>query len=95
MTRPIKAFTAEFVWQMLMGLPSQALGLALCSAMSALGLDVVAKVEAKDFGAESKVRAFGMPFLSYTTLTSWHRRCNASRRLTVESRVHVFLPNWT
>ncbi|KAM9843156.1 serine/threonine-protein kinase SMG1 [Aulostomus maculatus] len=55
MTRPIKAFTAEFVGQMLMGLPSQALGLALCSTLSALGLDVVAQVEAKDFGAESKV----------------------------------------
>lgn len=56
MTRPIKVFTAEFVRQMLMGLPSQALGLALCSTLSALGLDVVAQVEAKDFGAESKVR---------------------------------------
>ncbi|KAM6905670.1 serine/threonine-protein kinase SMG1 [Xenentodon cancila] len=55
MTRPIKAFTAEFVRQMLMGLPSQALGLALCSTLSTLGLDVVAQVEAKDFGAESKV----------------------------------------
>uniref|UniRef100_A0A3B4V3S0 non-specific serine/threonine protein kinase n=1 Tax=Seriola dumerili TaxID=41447 RepID=A0A3B4V3S0_SERDU len=55
MTRPIKAFTAEFVRQMLMGLPSQALGLALCSTLSALGLDVVTQVEAKDFGAESKV----------------------------------------
>ncbi|XP_041828579.1 serine/threonine-protein kinase SMG1 isoform X2 [Melanotaenia boesemani] len=55
MTRPIKAFTAEFVRQMLMGLPSQALGLALCSTLTALGLDVVAQVEAKDFGAESKV----------------------------------------
>uniref|UniRef100_A0AAQ6IR98 non-specific serine/threonine protein kinase n=1 Tax=Anabas testudineus TaxID=64144 RepID=A0AAQ6IR98_ANATE len=55
MTRPIKAFTAEFVRQMLMGLPSQALGLALCSTFSTLGLDVVAQVEAKDFGAESKV----------------------------------------
>lgn len=55
MTRPIKAFTAEFVRQMVMGLPSQALGLALCSTLSALGLDVVAQVETKDFGAESKV----------------------------------------
>ncbi|XP_072224935.1 serine/threonine-protein kinase SMG1 isoform X3 [Leuresthes tenuis] len=55
MTRPIKAFTAEFVRQMLMGLPSQALGLALCSTLSAHGLDVVAQVEAKDFGAETKV----------------------------------------
>lgn len=55
MIRPIKAFTAEFVRQMLMGLPSQALGLALCSTVSALGLDIVAQVEAKDFGAESKV----------------------------------------
>lgn len=55
MTRPIKAFTAEFVRQMLMGLPSQAIGLALCSTLSALGLDVVAQVEAKDFGAEMKV----------------------------------------
>ncbi|XP_035470486.2 serine/threonine-protein kinase SMG1 isoform X2 [Scophthalmus maximus] len=55
MTRPIKAFTAEFVRQMLMGLPSHALSLALCSSMSALGLDVVTQVEAKDFGAESKV----------------------------------------
>lgn len=55
MTRPIKAFTAEFVHQMLIGLPSQALGLSLCSTLSALGLDVVAIVEAKDFGAESKV----------------------------------------
>lgn len=55
MTRPIKAFTAEFVRQMLMGLPSQALGVALCSTLSTLGLDVVAQVEAKDFGAESKV----------------------------------------
>lgn len=58
MTRPIKAFTAEFVWQMLMGLPSQALSLALCSTLSALGLDVVAQVEAKDFGAESKVQLY-------------------------------------
>lgn len=55
MTRPIKAFTAEFVRQMLMGLPSQALSLALCSTLSALGLDVVNQVEVKDFGAESKV----------------------------------------
>ncbi|XP_038156782.1 serine/threonine-protein kinase SMG1 [Cyprinodon tularosa] len=55
MTRPIKAFTAEFVRQMLMGLPSQAIGLALCSTLSALALDVVAQVEAKDFGAEIKV----------------------------------------
>lgn len=55
MTRPIKAFTADFVRQMVMGLPSQALGLALCSTLSALGLDIVAQVEAKDFGAESKV----------------------------------------
>uniref|UniRef100_A0A665V5R4 non-specific serine/threonine protein kinase n=1 Tax=Echeneis naucrates TaxID=173247 RepID=A0A665V5R4_ECHNA len=55
MIHPIKAFTAEFVHQMLMGLPSQAIGLALCSTLSALGLDVVTQVEAKDFGAESKV----------------------------------------
>ncbi|XP_056263705.1 serine/threonine-protein kinase SMG1 isoform X2 [Pseudoliparis swirei] len=55
MTRPIKAFTAAFVGQVLMGLPSQALGLALCSTLSVLGLDVLAQVEAKDFGAESKV----------------------------------------
>ncbi|XP_077590470.1 serine/threonine-protein kinase SMG1 [Stigmatopora nigra] len=55
LTRPIKAFTAEFVWQMLIGLPSQALVLALCSTLSALNLDVVSQVEAKDFGAESKV----------------------------------------
>lgn len=62
MTRPIKAFTAEFVRQMLMGLPSQALGLALCSTLSALGLDIVAQVEAKDFGAESKVRQLSVCF---------------------------------
>lgn len=55
MMRPIKAFTADFVRQMLMGLPSQALGLALCSALSALGADLIAQVEAKDFGAEGKV----------------------------------------
>ncbi|XP_068605668.1 serine/threonine-protein kinase SMG1 [Brachionichthys hirsutus] len=55
MSRPIKAFTAEFVGQMLVGLPRQALGLALCSILSALGLDVVALVEVKDFGSESKV----------------------------------------
>ncbi|KAM6957377.1 serine/threonine-protein kinase SMG1 [Aplochiton taeniatus] len=54
-TQPIKAFTAEFVRQMLLGLPSQALGLALCSTLSALGLDVIAEVEAKDFGTEGKV----------------------------------------
>ncbi|XP_077940467.1 serine/threonine-protein kinase SMG1 isoform X6 [Gasterosteus aculeatus] len=55
MSRPIKAFTAEFVRQMLMGLSGQAIGLALCSTLSALGLDVVSQVEAKDFGADSKV----------------------------------------
>ncbi|XP_029016036.1 serine/threonine-protein kinase SMG1 [Betta splendens] len=55
MSRPIKTFTAEFVRQMLMGLPSQALGLVLCSTLSAFGLDIVTQVEAKDFGAESKV----------------------------------------
>ncbi|RXM37149.1 Serine/threonine-protein kinase SMG1 [Acipenser ruthenus] len=55
MARPIKAFTADFVRQLLMGLPTQALGLALCSALSALGMDLIAQVEAKDFGAEGKV----------------------------------------
>ncbi|XP_047656550.1 serine/threonine-protein kinase SMG1 isoform X1 [Tachysurus fulvidraco] len=55
MMRPIKAFTADFVRQILMGLPTQALGLALCSALSALGTDLIAQVEAKDFGAEGKV----------------------------------------
>ncbi|XP_066497814.1 serine/threonine-protein kinase SMG1 isoform X2 [Hoplias malabaricus] len=55
MTRPIKAFIADFVRQLLMGLPTQALGLALCSALSALGTDLIAQVEAKDFGAEGKV----------------------------------------
>ncbi|XP_063077660.1 serine/threonine-protein kinase SMG1 isoform X2 [Engraulis encrasicolus] len=55
MTRPIKAFTADFVRQMLIGLPTQALGLCLCSAISALGTDLIAQVEAKDFGAEGKV----------------------------------------
>ena len=55
MTRPIKRFTAEYVKQMLLGLPTQALGLALCSTLSALGLDLLAQVEAKDFGAETKV----------------------------------------
>lgn len=59
MTRPIRAFTAEFVRQMLMGLPSQALGLALCATMSALGLDVVTQVEAKDYSAESQVGTVG------------------------------------
>ena len=55
MTRPIKCFTAEYVRQMLLGLPTQALGLAICSTLSALGLDLMAQVEAKDFGAETKV----------------------------------------
>lgn len=55
MTHPIKAFTAEFVRQMLMGLPSQTLSLVLCSTLSSLGLDIVSQVEAKDFGVESKV----------------------------------------
>lgn len=59
MSRPIKAFTAEFVRQMLMGLSGQAIGLALCSTLSALGLDVVSQVEAKDFGADSKVGMSG------------------------------------
>ncbi|TWW64309.1 Serine/threonine-protein kinase SMG1 [Takifugu flavidus] len=54
MTHPIKAFTAEFVRQMLMGLPSQTLSLVLCSALSSLGLDIVSLVEAKDFGVERK-----------------------------------------
>ncbi|XP_069566221.1 serine/threonine-protein kinase SMG1 isoform X2 [Brachyistius frenatus] len=55
MTCPIKAFTADFVRQMLMGVPSQALGLALCSTLSALGLDIITLVEAKDFGVDNKV----------------------------------------
>lgn len=55
MTHPIKAFTAEFVRQMLVGLPSQTLSLVLCSALSSLGLDIVSQVEAKDFGVERKV----------------------------------------
>lgn len=55
MTHPIKAYTAQFVRQMLMGLPSQALGLALCSTLSALGLDLVSYVEAKDFSGDVKV----------------------------------------
>lgn len=55
MTHPIKAFTAEFVRQMLMGLPSQTLSLVLCSTLSSLGLDIVSQVEAKDFGVESNV----------------------------------------
>ncbi|XP_043946465.1 serine/threonine-protein kinase SMG1-like [Protopterus annectens] len=55
MAKPIKAFTADFVRQLLIGLPTQALGLTLCSFISALGVDIIAQVEAKDFGAESKV----------------------------------------
>ncbi|XP_030237319.1 serine/threonine-protein kinase SMG1 isoform X2 [Gadus morhua] len=55
MARPIKCFTAEYVRQMVLGLPTQALGLALCSTLSALGLDLMAQVEAKDFGADAKV----------------------------------------
>lgn len=55
MAKPIKAFTADFVRQLLIGLPNQALGLTLCSFISALGVDIIAQVEAKDFGAESKV----------------------------------------
>ncbi|XP_063286393.1 serine/threonine-protein kinase SMG1 isoform X2 [Pelobates fuscus] len=55
MSKPIKAFTADFVRQLLIGLPTQALGLTLCSFISTLGVDVIAQVEAKDFGAESKV----------------------------------------
>ncbi|XP_078521376.1 serine/threonine-protein kinase SMG1 [Lissotriton helveticus] len=55
MSKPIKAFTADFVRQLLIGLPTQALGLTLCSYISALGVDIIAQVEAKDFGAESKV----------------------------------------
>lgn len=60
MIRPIKAFTADFVRQMLLGLSNKALGLALCSTLSALSLDIVAQVESKDFGAESKVRQMYM-----------------------------------
>ncbi|XP_029431896.1 serine/threonine-protein kinase SMG1 isoform X1 [Rhinatrema bivittatum] len=55
MSKPIKSYTADFVRQLLIGLPTQALGLTLCSFISALGVDVIAQVEAKDFGAESKV----------------------------------------
>ncbi|KAK1344851.1 hypothetical protein QTO34_013555 [Cnephaeus nilssonii] len=55
MAKPIKAFTADFVRHLLIGLPNQALGLTLCSFISALGVDIIAQVEAKDFGAESKV----------------------------------------
>lgn len=55
MAKPIKSFTADFVRQLLIGLPTQALGLTLCSYISALGVDIIAQVEAKDFGAESKV----------------------------------------
>lgn len=55
MSHPIKVFTAEFVQQMLLGLPSQALSLALCNTLSALGLDIVSQAETKDFGEESKV----------------------------------------
>lgn len=68
MTHPIKAYTAEFVRQTLMGLPSQALGLALCSTLSALGLDIVAYVEAKDFSGEIKVR-FVFKCISYSLAT--------------------------
>ena len=59
MARPIKCFTAEYVRQMVLGLPTQALGLALCSTLSALGLDLMAQVEAKDFGADAKVSLQG------------------------------------
>ncbi|KAM3597338.1 uncharacterized protein V6R79_003264 [Siganus canaliculatus] len=55
MTRPIKTFTAEFVLELLVGLPSQALTLVLCSTLSALGVDIVTQMEAKDFGTENKV----------------------------------------
>lgn len=55
MIQPIKAFTAEFIRHMLMGLPSQTLSLVLCSALSSLGLDIVSQVETKDFGVERKV----------------------------------------
>lgn len=56
MIHPIKVFTAEFVRQVLMGLPGQAPSMALCSTLSALGLDIISQVEAKDLSTESKVR---------------------------------------
>lgn len=56
MIHPIKVFTAEFVRQVLMGLPGQAPTMALCSTLSALGLDIISQVEAKDLSTESKVR---------------------------------------
>lgn len=65
MTHPIKAYTAQFVRQMLMGLPSQALGLALCSTLSALGLDLVSYVEAKDFSSDVKVLSTFFFFLIF------------------------------
>uniref|UniRef100_S4RYT5 SMG1 nonsense mediated mRNA decay associated PI3K related kinase n=1 Tax=Petromyzon marinus TaxID=7757 RepID=S4RYT5_PETMA len=55
LARPVKAFTADFVRMLLVGLPTQALGLTVCSYLGVLGLDVTAQVEARDFGAESKV----------------------------------------
>ncbi|KAI8501131.1 Serine/threonine-protein kinase smg1 [Branchiostoma belcheri] len=55
LVKPIKRYIADFVRQLVIGYPSQSLGYTLCTFINALGVDVVAEVNAKDVGAESRV----------------------------------------
>ncbi|XP_078611831.1 serine/threonine-protein kinase SMG1-like isoform X2 [Branchiostoma floridae x Branchiostoma japonicum] len=55
LVKPIKRYIADFVRQLVIGYPSLSLGYTLCTFINALGVDIVAEVNAKDVGAESRV----------------------------------------
>ncbi|XP_035223113.1 serine/threonine-protein kinase SMG1-like [Stegodyphus dumicola] len=55
LVKPVKQFTADYVRHMVLGLPSQAVGFALCQLVTHLGYDLTAEIELRDIGVESKV----------------------------------------
>ncbi|GIY22261.1 hypothetical protein CDAR_374792 [Caerostris darwini] len=52
--KPVKQFTAEYIHHMVLGLPSQAVGFAVCMLINHLGYDLSAEIVLRDVGVENK-----------------------------------------
>ncbi|XP_054706809.1 serine/threonine-protein kinase SMG1-like [Uloborus diversus] len=55
LVKPVKQFTADYVRHMILGLPSQVIGFALCLLITHLGYDLTAEIELRDVGVENKI----------------------------------------
>ncbi|XP_055937546.1 serine/threonine-protein kinase SMG1-like isoform X2 [Argiope bruennichi] len=54
LVQPVKQFIADYVCHMVLGLPSQAIGFAVCMLVNHLGYDLSSEIELRDIGVENK-----------------------------------------